>query len=307
VLGASSGSTITSGSGVNLIGKGVDGVTTGSNITVIGRNINPVSPSEDNQLNIQNIIYGRANEGTGTTVSTGRIGIGSTAPAARLHVKGVGTTSSTSAFKVDTGDGTNALLITDNNIATINATLNATNVVTFSRVNCNVYINDSSGTQGSGLYIKNNDVLVWGIHRQADQNLYFERHDAAGNYIGPAFRIFFNSGVWGYGGGHGGIVTQLTSKATAVQLDKPCGQINTAADSLAANTMTYFTFTNSAIVFQDDRIDVWIARGGTLGAYTVKVLKVNTGSCIIGIKNDTAGALAESLVLGFMVIKMATA
>ena len=51
-------------------------ITTGSNNLTLGAFANPASATASNQLSIQNIIYGFANSGTGTTVSTGRIAIG---------------------------------------------------------------------------------------------------------------------------------------------------------------------------------------------------------------------------------------
>jgi hypothetical protein len=110
------------------------------------------------------------------------------------------------------------------------------------------------------------------------------------------------SGI-GYATGAGGAVTQATSKTTGVTLNTVSGQITLNAASLAANTAAGFTLTNSAIS-ATDVIQISIASGvTTAGSYFVVVDAVANGSCRITIRNVTAGALAEALVLNFAVIK----
>lgn len=80
---------LTGTTGNNNIAVGAqagDALTSGSGNLIIGYNIDAQSNTGSNQLTIQNIIFGTNNSGTGTTVSTGNIGIGVAAPAARLHV-----------------------------------------------------------------------------------------------------------------------------------------------------------------------------------------------------------------------------
>jgi hypothetical protein len=57
-----------------------DNITTGSNNIIIGYNTDAPLATGDNQLNIGNTIYG--------DLSTGRVGIGTPTPLAKLHVKG---------------------------------------------------------------------------------------------------------------------------------------------------------------------------------------------------------------------------
>lgn len=60
---------------------------TGARNIILGYDIDPPSPSGNDQLAIQNIIFGTGNAGTGTTVSTGSIGIGTASPDRRFHVE----------------------------------------------------------------------------------------------------------------------------------------------------------------------------------------------------------------------------
>lgn len=106
----------------------------------------------------------------------------------------------------------------------------------------------------------------------------------------------------GYATGAGSTVTQLTSKATGVTLNKACGQITMHNASLAATTSVSFTLTNSAIAATDVVI-VNIASGATTNSYITTVQAVAAGSCSITLRNYTAGALGEAVVLNFAVIK----
>ncbi len=62
-------------------------VTTGSSNIIIGHDINAPSATTDGQLSIGNLIFGTNVDGTGTTISTGNVGIGLNNPSYRLDVK----------------------------------------------------------------------------------------------------------------------------------------------------------------------------------------------------------------------------
>jgi len=112
--------------------------------------------------------------------------------------------------------------------------------------------------------------------------------------------------AFGYTTGAGGAVTQATSKATAVTLNKLCGAITMNGAALAAAAEVAFTLTNSTIAARDVVI-VNIASVGTAGAYFVCVGAVAAGSCSITLGNCSAGSLSQALVLNFAVIKAVNA
>lgn len=130
----------------------------------------------------------------------------------------------------------------------------------------------------------------------------------AGNMIAAgSIRSSSASDGVGYATGAGGVVTQLTSKATGVTLNKICGTITMDAATLTHQTPVAFTLTNSAIE-ATDVVAVSVKSGGTAGAYLVSAGAVAAGSCSITLFNcQTAGSLSEAVVLSFAVIKAVAA
>jgi hypothetical protein len=118
------------------------------------------------------------------------------------------------------------------------------------------------------------------------------------NIIGADF--IYAAGEIGYTADGQGSVTQATSKATAVTLNKSMGRITTDAASLAATTNVTFTLNNSTISAKD--VIVLNVNGGTVGAYNVYTSVIGAGSASITLRNITGGALAEALVLNFAII-----
>ena len=100
----------------------------------------------------------------------------------------------------------------------------------------------------------------------------------------------------------GGAVTQITTKATGVTLNALSGRITMVNANLLAATSVSFTLTNDQIE-ANDNILVSIASGATAGSYSVGVQAIAAGSCSIHVRNVSAGALAEAIVLGFTIIK----
>lgn len=83
-------------------------ITTGANNLVIGYDVDAPSATGNNQMTIGNLIYATGVDGTGTTLSTGNVGIGINNPGAKLEVAGqVKITGGTpGAGKVLTSDAT---------------------------------------------------------------------------------------------------------------------------------------------------------------------------------------------------------
>lgn len=126
------------------------------------------------------------------------------------------------------------------------------------------------------------------------------RFDTNGNLRG-----FTATGGLGYTTGAGGAVTQITSKSTGVTLNTVTGIITMQAASLAADTTVSFTLTDSAIA-ATDAVIVLHESAGTLGAYSFASTAA-AGSASIAVHNNTPGALAEAIVLRFVVLKSANA
>jgi hypothetical protein len=119
-----------------------------------------------------------------------------------------------------------------------------------------------------------------------------------------AIRTSSSSFGVGYSTGAGGIVTQLTNKATAVTLDRPCGQITLNNATLNANTTVSFVFNNSTIAAGDVLVLNHIS-GGTIGSYLLNAQSA-AGSVTINVRNITSGNLSEAIVIAFAVIKAVT-
>jgi hypothetical protein len=90
IIGYSAGYEIQSGADNNiLLGyQAADSLTTGANNIIIGYDVEAPSNTADGQLNIGNLLFGTGIDGTGTTLSSGNIGIGTTSPTQKLTVSG---------------------------------------------------------------------------------------------------------------------------------------------------------------------------------------------------------------------------
>lgn len=124
------------------------------------------------------------------------------------------------------------------------------------------------------------------------------RIDTSGNVL------LTGGGGLGYGIGSGGTVTQPTSKSTAVTLNKPVGRITMNGAPMAAGATASFNVNNSLVT----EFDSVIVTGLQIHDWSKYVLRasVSAGVFIVHLKNDSAGVLAEPLVLNFAVINGAT-
>jgi hypothetical protein len=134
-------------------------------------------------------------------------------------------------------------------------------------------------------------------------------YNNAGAYAGTSITFDATTGTrftlpFGYGTGAGGTVTQATSKSTGATLNTRCGTVTMNAAELAADTAVSFTLTNSQVE-ATDMVMVSHASAGTFGAYVCDA-RAAAGSASVVVRNVTAGALSEAIVLRFIVIKAST-
>ena len=118
-------------------------------------------------------------------------------------------------------------------------------------------------------------------------------------------QVISNIGKHGYAAGSGGTVTQVTSKATGVTLNKSTGQITLDGAALSASTTVSFTLTNTVIEAGDILIMNHIS-GGTAGSYLLNAQSA-AGSASINVRNISLASLSEAIVIAFAVIKAVAA
>ena len=113
----------------------------------------------------------------------------------------------------------------------------------------------------------------------------------------------YSASEFGYTADAQGTVTQLTDKSTAVTLNKSAGRITTVNTSLATGATGVATFTlNNTYISSNDLLVVNVSGGGTAGAYTTYVSSMTTGSAAISLRNLSAGALSEAVIINFAII-----
>jgi threonine dehydratase len=123
-------------------------------------------------------------------------------------------------------------------------------------------------------------------------------------FLDPEFSTCYATEEIGYSSEAQGAVTQITSKATGVTLNKSAGRITMHNASLAAGASVTFTLTNSTLSAKDVLI-VNVGSGGTSGAYWPYVATLSSGAAVIGVYNNTANPLSEAIVLNFATIHCA--
>ena len=107
---------------------------------------------------------------------------------------------------------------------------------------------------------------------------------------------------FGYTTAAQGTVTQLTSKSTAVTLNKSAGVITMNNASLATATNATFTLNNS-LISANDAVVLTIAGGQTTpGSYNVFANSLSAGSVSITLRNISGGSLSEAIVINFALI-----
>ena len=120
-------------------------------------------------------------------------------------------------------------------------------------------------------------------------------------YLDPEFTTCYASEEIGYSAAAQGTVTQLTSKSTAVTLNKSSGRITLNNEALAGNTAVSFTLNNTSIS-TNDTIIVCISGGATAAAYTTYVSSLAAGSAVVTLRNLTGGSLGEAVIINYAII-----
>jgi hypothetical protein len=105
-----------------------------------------------------------------------------------------------------------------------------------------------------------------------------------------------------------GAVTQATSKATAVTLNKSAGRITLNNAALGAGAAVSFTLNNSFLSVNDTVI-LTISGKATGGpaladplAYTAYVTQMTAGAAVIVLRNLSAASQSEDVIINFAVL-----
>jgi hypothetical protein len=154
-----------------------------------------------------------------------------------------------------------------------------------------LYLNQFATAAGVGLNAFG--AIPLGLQTNSIERL---RVDANGNVLN------ISSGGLGYGTGSGGTVTQITSRTTAVTLNKTNGSITmfNAAGSAAWNA---FTVNNSTVTANDTVI--LTIRSGATNTYLLQPASITNGNFSI-LFATTGGTASDAPVINFAVIKAVT-
>jgi hypothetical protein len=118
--------------------------------------------------------------------------------------------------------------------------------------------------------------------------------------------VIESNAVLGYTAVAQGTVTQATSKATAITLNKSAGRITMNGAALAGNTAVSFTLNNTYISSND--IIILNISGGAVAdatAYTIYVSSMTTGAATITLRNLTGTSQSEAVIVNFALIHCA--
>lgn len=236
MLGFVSGAAVTTGSNNILIGYYAgSNLTTGSSNIVIGYDTLSQSITGANTLAIGNLIFGTAIDGTGTTLSTGNIGIGIVTPLYKLDVAGSGRfvvpDGSSSAFQVIEGANTYLALSTSNGTETIQFGNTTTNpAVNFSGAGTATF----SGLVDFDLGFKVKTALEGQFYNTSDETTNYERGFM--RWTGNVWQIGTEKG----GTGTARTLSVMVGGSTAFQVFAG-GNLAVANDS-RVNTGVYWSF-----------------------------------------------------------------
>lgn len=229
-------------------------------------------------------------------------------------------TAETNAAASAASAAASAASINPSNLMHLTGVETATGVKSFSTAGTPVIV-DSTDSTAKKIELRNNGAMVGALGSGASGAALM---DSGGTARGTATTSGFGvtgplsadssvkstsptAGV-GYGTGAGGTVTQATDKATAVTLNKVCGEITMNNAALAANTTVGFGLNNSALA-NGDVVLVQIKNGSVADASTYQVWSIAPigSAASIYVRNISGGSLSEAIVIRFMVFKGVTA
>ena len=113
----------------------------------------------------------------------------------------------------------------------------------------------------------------------------------------------YSANEFGYTADAQGAVTQLTSKATAVTLNKSAGRITMNNAALAGSTAVTFNLNNS-LISSNDILVLNVSAGSVADAttYTTYTSSLGAGVAAITLRNLTASSQSEAVVINYALI-----
>ena len=164
----------------------------------------------------------------------------------------------------------------------------------------------NQGTSANSVMNHVNDAKNWYVGLRGDSsNAYSIADETRQRFLldvaGNTLHLSPNGGL-GYGAGSGGTVTQLTSKSTAVTLNKPSGQITMNNAALAISEKVSFPLINNLISLGDTLFATVIAGSTVLEQYETKTRCAN-GVAIITVWHTYASSLSEPITIQYALIK----
>ena len=178
LFGYRAGYALTTGSNNILMGfQAGDAITTGGSNIIIGYDIDAPIIAGSNQLSIGNLIFGIGVDGVGTTLSSGKIGIGTSTPSAKLDVQNAANNVNTFS-SIHTGTNAHAGYFQINNAANNLNAINATTNGSGAAINASNTYNGANAIR-DGIYVTTTGAGVAGTVNKA---AYFSASGAANNY-----------------------------------------------------------------------------------------------------------------------------